>query len=145
MSLDDLSDAHRSFLDVPRSGAMITLGADGYAKAVRVGVAPVNGRLWSSGTESRIRTTHLRRDPRSTLFLFDDAYAYLTLETTVTILAGPDVPQQSIELFRVMQNKPSGPLSWFGGELDEDQFARTMIDEGRVIYEFEVHKAYGLT
>jgi hypothetical protein len=43
-----------------------------------------------------------------------------------------------------MQGKPSGPLSWFGGELSDDEFMRTMADEGRLIYEFEVHRSYGM-
>jgi len=44
-----------------------------------------------------------------------------------------------------MQGRPSGPLSWFGGELDEEAFLRTMVEEGRLIYEFDVLRSYGLT
>jgi hypothetical protein len=43
-----------------------------------------------------------------------------------------------------MQGKPSGPVDWFGGELTEEEFLRTMVDEQRLIYEFEVHRSYGL-
>jgi len=43
-----------------------------------------------------------------------------------------------------MQNRPDGPLSLYGEELDEEKFRRAMIDQGRIIYVFEVHKAYGL-
>ena len=139
LSKDDLD-----FLDRNRSAAMITVGADGYAKTARVGVVVIDGALWSSGTRDRARTKRLRRDPRCTLFVFDDAFAYLALETTVTILEGSDVARQSLEMFRVMQNKPTGPLSWFGGELDEDQFLQTMVDEGRIIYELDVQRSYGL-
>ena len=67
-----------------------------------------------------------------------------TLETTVTILDGPAMPEQSLRLFREMSGRPTGPLSWFGRELEEDDFLRTMVGEHRLIYEFEVERAYGL-
>jgi PPOX class probable F420-dependent enzyme len=133
-----------SFLDDNQSAAMITVGADGMPKAVRVGVGLVDGKLWSSGTADRARTARLREDPRCTLFVFDDAYGFLTLETTVTILDGPDVPDQSVRFFRTVQGKPEGPLSWFGGELDEAAFRQAMVDEHRIIYEFTPTRAYGL-
>ena len=43
-----------------------------------------------------------------------------------------------------MQGKRTGPLSWFGAELDEDAFLRRMIEERRLIYCFDVQRAYGL-
>ena len=55
------------------------------------------------------------------------------------------VPHPNLRLFRLMQGRPSGPLSWFGGELDEEAFLRTMVEEGRLIYEFDVLRSYGLT
>ena len=68
---------------------MITIGESGFPKPVRVGIALVDGKLWSSGTQHRVRTWRLRRDPRCTLFVFDQAFRWLALETTVTILEGP--------------------------------------------------------
>lgn len=123
---------------------MITIGDSGLPKPVRVGVALVDGRLWSSGTQDRVRTRRLRRDPRCTLFVFDQAAAWRALETMVTILDGPEAAAQNLLLFRVMQGRPDGPLSWFGGELEEDAFLRAMAEEHRLIYEFEVHRSYGL-
>ena len=123
---------------------MITVGADGYAKAVRMAVGVIDGKLWSSGVQDRVRTKRLRKDPRCTLFVFDNQFSSLTLETTVTILDGPDAPQTNLRLFREMQQKPSGPLSWFGGEYEEEAFLALMVEEGRLIYEFDVHRAYGM-
>jgi uncharacterized pyridoxamine 5'-phosphate oxidase family protein len=140
-----LSDRDLRFLTDNHSAAMITVGDDGAPKAVRVGVVLVDGKLWSSGTRDRIRTRRLRDRPACTLFVFDAAgYAWLTLETTVTVLDGVKVPEQSVRLFRVMQSKPEGSLSWFGGELGESEFLQTMVDEGRVIYEFAVDRVYGM-
>jgi PPOX class probable F420-dependent enzyme len=139
-----LTDDQLEFLRDHRGAAMITIGEEGMPKAVRVGIALVEGEIWSSGRRDRVRTERLRRDPRCTLFVFDPAYAYLTLETSVTILEGPDAPEQSVQLFRAMQDKPTGPLSWYGEELSEEDFRRTMVDEGRLIYRFDVQRAYGL-
>jgi len=43
-----------------------------------------------------------------------------------------------------MQGRPTGPLRWFEGELEEDAFTQQMVDERRLIYEFDVHKSYGM-
>ncbi len=124
---------------------MITVAADGVARTARIGVALVDGKLWSSGTRDRVRTKRLRRDPRCTLFVFDPGFAWLTLETIVTILDGPDAPRLNVRLFRIMQGKGTGPLSWNGRDLDEPDFLQAMVEEGRLIYEFEAHRTYGLS
>jgi PPOX class probable F420-dependent enzyme len=141
----DLSEQRRAFLEKNHAAAMITLRADGTPVAVRVGVALVDGKLWSSGTRDRARTRWLRRDPRSTLFVFDPAgFAYLNIESRVRILDGRDAPELSLRLFRVMQSRPTGLLSWFGGQLTEEQFVQRMLDEKRLIYDFEPLRITGL-
>jgi Pyridoxamine 5'-phosphate oxidase len=139
-----LSDRELAFLRDHNTAAMITVGSDGVAKPVRVAVGLLDGRLWSSGTRDRVRTARLRHDPRCTLFVYDPGVTWLALETRVTILDGPDVPQQSLRLFRLMQRRPTGPLSWFGGDLAEDAFLQAMLDEQRIIYEFAVDHSYGM-
>ncbi len=139
------SDKEREFVEQHNSAAMITVGADGYAKPARVGVAVVDGKLWSSGTKDRTRTRRLRRDPRCTLFVYDTASPlWLAVEASVSILEGPDAPALSLRLFRQMQGKPTGPLTWFGGVLEEDAFLQTMTDEGRLIYELTPKRVYGI-
>ena len=141
----DLRPDQRAFLDEHRSAAMVTLRRDGTPHAVQVGVAVVDGALWSSGTARRARTRHLRRDPRSTLFVFDGRRSWLTVEAVVTILDGPDAAEQNVRLFQVMQGRSgSDPLAWFGGELAPDEFLRAMEAEGRLIYEFDVQRSYGM-
>ena len=139
-----LSDSELAFLANHHSAAMVTVAPDGIAKVARVAVAVADGKLWSSGTEDRIRTKRLRRDPRCTLYVHDDAFAFMALETTVTILDGPDAPAYNLALFRLIQKKPTGPLGWFGGDLTEEKFLAQMAAEGRLIYEFEPHHTYGL-
>ena len=139
-----LTDSELAFLEKHHSAAMITVSGDGIPKVVRVGVALIDGKLWSSGTADRVRTKRLRSDPRCTLYVHDNAFGFLALESTVTILDGPDAPDLNLRLFRVMQGKPTGPLSWFGGEFEEDEFLARMRAEQRLIYEFEPHHTYGL-
>lgn len=139
-----LTESQRTFLANNNAAAMITIAEDGMPKAVRVGVALVDGKLWSSGTQDRVRTNRLRWDPRCTLFVFDKQYSFLTLETRVTILDGPDAPERNLHLMRQMQNKPTGPLNWFGQVLDTDAFLQTMADQQRLVYEFDIQRAYGM-
>jgi hypothetical protein len=136
-----------AFIDQNPGAAMVTLRADGTPHSARVGVAVVDGKIWSSGTRTRLRTKHLRRDPRSNLFLFDTSPdpKWLGLETEVTMLEGPDVPELSFRLMRKMQGDraPEGKVAWFGGMLTKEEFLDTMREEQRLIYEFHVKRAYG--
>ena len=76
--------------------------------------------------------------------MFDGRRSYLTLEAVVTILDGPDAAEQNLRLFQVMQGRSgSDPLAWYGGELSASDFLKAMEAEGRLIYEFEVVRAYG--
>jgi PPOX class probable F420-dependent enzyme len=144
-----LDDHQREFLERHHAAAMVTLWPDGTPHTVRVGVALVDGRIFSSGTKGRVRTGHLRRDPRSTLFVFDPKWNYLTLESRVTILDGPDAPELNLRLFQEMQRGMSpapspGHLMWYGQERSFEEFLRIMVEEQRLIYEFQVERAYGL-
>lgn len=135
----------RAFIERTRSAAMTTLRPDGTPHSVRIGVAMIDGKIWSSSTETRQRTKHLRRDPRSTLFLFDAEWRWLTLECTTHILDGPDVYDQNLRFFQTMQTPGEpGRMTWFGRDVSTDDFMQIMRDERRVMYEFEAVRAYGM-
>jgi Pyridoxamine 5'-phosphate oxidase len=139
-----LSATDLAFLAQNHSAAMITIASNGVPKVARVGVGMVSEQLWSSGTRDRARTKRLRRDPRCTLFLWDKGFSWLALETRVTLLEGPDAVENNVVFFRTLMGRPSGPITWYGEELDEDRFRQAMVDEGRLIYQFEVVRSYGL-
>jgi hypothetical protein len=80
-----LSPKDTAFIEEHPSAAMITVSRDGTPRAARVGIALVDGKLWSSGTQDRVRAKRLRRDPRCTLFVFEAGWEWLTLDTTVRI------------------------------------------------------------
>lgn len=140
-----LSPSQVAFLEQHHGAAMTTVGSDGMPRVARVAIQLVDGKLWSSGTQDRVRTRRLRRDPRCTLFVFDPAWSWLGIETTVRFLDGPDAPELNLRLFRILQNQPTGNIAWFGQEYSEEDFLRLMADEQRLIYEFEVTRAYGMT
>jgi hypothetical protein len=148
MKLSELSETDQRFLEGHQVAAMITVGADGWAKAVKMEPAVVDGRLWSVSHRHKVRTRRLRRDPRATLFYDAAGSAWLAAEAVVTILDGPEVPRQLVRLMRVRQDRPSGPLSWHGDnhaeiDLDEDAFIQAMTGEGCLIYEFDIQRVYG--
>lgn len=134
------------YLRSNQAAGMVTMGAEGVPHVVRVGVCLVDGKIWSSGTAGRQRTGHLRREPRATLFVFSPTdWSYLTLETEVTILEGPDAPDLTLKLFRAMQNLgPDDSINWFGRMHTPEEFLQAIRSEGRLIYEFEVKRAYGI-
>jgi PPOX class probable F420-dependent enzyme len=125
----------RQFLEQHHSAIMVTLKADGTPHVARILAGLVNGKLWSSGTQTRLRTTFLRRDPRATLCVLDDSnpYRWLGLETTVRILDDADAPQHNLALYRVLAGEPK----------DLDEYLQAMVNEQRLIYEFHITRAYG--
>ena len=130
-----MDDRVRRFLENNHRAAMITLKPDGMPHVARIGIGLVDGQLWSSGTQTRVRTAHVRSDPRCTLFVIDDANAWgwLALETRVEILDGPDAPDLNLALYRTLAGEPD----------DVDEYLAAMRREQRLIYQFEVLRAYG--
>ena len=125
----------RAFLERNHRAIMATTKEDGASHVARVGVGLVNGHLESSGTQGRLRTAHLRRDPRATLAVLDDesGWGWLGLETRVAIFDGPDAPQRNLLLYRVLAGEPD----------DLDEYLDAMVAEKRLIYRFEIIRAYG--
>jgi PPOX class probable F420-dependent enzyme len=131
-----LDDKVREFLEQHHDAVMTTTKKDGTPHVARIGLGLVDGKLWSSGTQTRVRTKHLRRDPRSALMVLDDSsrYRWLGLECNVTILDGDDAPQLNLKLYRALAGEPD----------DVDEYLEAMVKEQRLIYEFEVERAYGM-
>ncbi len=113
---------------------MVTLRPDGSPHVVRVGVGLVEGKLWSSGTRTRVRTSHLRRDPRAALCVLGSSpWSWLGIEGRVTIHDGPDAPERNLALYRVLAGEPD----------DVEEYLEAMRREGRLVYEFAIQRAYG--
>jgi PPOX class probable F420-dependent enzyme len=131
-----MDDKVREFLEEHHDAVMTTVKKDGMPHVARIFVGLVEGKLWSSGTQTRLRTKHLRRDPRSALMVLDSSsrYQWLGLECRVTILDGDDAPQLNLKLYRTLAGEPD----------DLDEYLEAMVKEQRLIYEFEIVKTYGM-
>ncbi len=131
-----MDDKVRTFLEKHHAAVMATLRPNGTPHVTRVSIGLVDGRLWSSSTQTRARTKYLRRDPRATLCVLDESNAgrWLGLETTVHILEGPDAPMQNLALRRLVAGDPP----------DVAKYLQEKIAEQRLIYEFDITRVYGL-
>ena len=130
-----MDDRVKGFLEKNHPAVMVTLREDGTPHVARVDVGLVDGKLQSSGTQDRVRTRHLRRDPRASLcVLGSDGYSWLGLDCRVKILDGDDAPQLNLALYRAIAGEPD----------DVDEYLEAMVEEKRLVYEFEIEKAYGL-
>jgi hypothetical protein len=118
-----------------RTAAMVTVRPNGTAHVARCTIAVVDGKIWGYGTETRVRTKHLRVNPNATLFVFDAATrGWRGIEGEVTIREGPELPQKLLAFQRVLGREPE----------NVDEFLRSMAAEQRIIYELAViHRVYG--
>lgn len=123
----------RRFLEENHTCIMVTVRANGTAHVARVNCGLVDGKLWSSGNASRVRTKHLRTNPNATLCIFARDRRWIGIESAVTIHEGPDAPQKALELQRAQGREPE----------DADAFLKDMAAQQRVIYEFEPKRVYG--
>jgi PPOX class probable F420-dependent enzyme len=130
-----LDERVRRFLEVNHAAFMCTLRKDGSPHVARMDCGLVDDKLWSSGTQDRVRTGHVRRDPRATLAVPSkkEPYKWLGLDCRVRILEGPDAVEQNLTLYRALAGEPD----------DLDEYREAMVKEKRLIYEFEILKAYG--
>ncbi|HWL01677.1 MAG TPA: pyridoxamine 5'-phosphate oxidase family protein [Microbacteriaceae bacterium] len=139
-----LTPGELQFIADHHTAAIITVDENAVPKPVRIDYAIIDGKIWSSGTQTRVRTRRLRKDPSATLFIWDPVFDFLSVRTTVTILDGPDAPELNLRYFRVLKGTPEGPLTWMGkGEFDDDGFRAQMVADQRLIYQFEPISAYG--
>ncbi len=131
-----MDDKVREFLEKHHHTVMTTVKKDGMPHVARIDVGLVDGKLWSSGTQTRARTKHVRRDPRAALAVldFESGYQWLGLECEVKILEGEDAPELNLKLYRSLAGEPD----------DVDEYLEAMVKEERLIYEFEVKKSYGM-
>jgi Pyridoxamine 5'-phosphate oxidase len=130
--------------------AMISSRRDGSPHAARVELGVVDGRIRTTGAPSLVRTNHIRRDPRCTLFVFGPSPLWLGIDATACILDGPDAVERCIDFLRSRHGQPGhdGVIAHDDQlgtdrhyELDEyREYAKT---RGLFVFDFEIRRAYG--
>jgi len=131
-----VDDKVRDFLERHHDAVMTTLKKNGTPHVARIGAGLVDGRLQSSGTKTRIRTSHVLRDPRSTLMVLGGTrWEWLGLETEVRVIDDDDgTIAENLALYRVLAGRDPDDMA---------DYERGMRDEQRLVYEFDIKRAYG--
>ncbi len=89
--MPDIPASHRDLLETNPAVVLATQGADGYPQvsAVWFLVEP-DDTIKTSLNTARQKTKNLRRHPEATLFFFDPANPYRTMEIRARALVTPD-------------------------------------------------------
>jgi hypothetical protein len=140
-----------AFINRYPDAAMITSRADGTAHMARIELSVVDGRIRTSGSPKLVRTRHVRRDPRCSLFVFGPAPHWLGLETRASILDGPDAPQLLLALMRSRHRDRTPPGMVLGHDYElgqdrlypEQEYLDHVRAEQRFVFDFEIIRAYG--
>lgn len=113
-------------------GVLATLTADGHPHTSVVFAVPIDGTLWISATQSRVKTKNVRHDPRATFISGTGPWA--AVEGTVTVHDGDDVLERLRRYYRTAR----------GEHPDWDEYDAAMVKEGRLVLELVPARAYGM-
>jgi PPOX class probable F420-dependent enzyme len=129
-----LSEQQRAFLEANHSAVMATVDDRGRPHAVPVLCALVDGELWSSGTDLRVRTRHLQRRPYATLTVLTRGFwgEWLTVTGPVETRRGNRV-DDNLRLYRAATGRDPDDL---------EEYRAAMATELRLVYVLTPEKVY---
>ncbi len=123
-------------------GVLATLKRDGRPQLSNVVYAydPDQQVLSVSVTDDRAKTRNLRRDPRASMYVTTNRWAYAVAEgsaelTPVTTDPGDDSARALVELYRTVS----------GEHPDWDEFRAAMVSEKRLVIRVSVQRFYGVS
>lgn len=130
-----LNEKMLAFLQKHHSAIIVTVRKNGAPHTARVTSGVVEGKVWISGTQTRVRTGHMRDNPNVALAVVadDGTGQWLGIEGNATLHEGFDVPDRALALRRVSGREPP----------DVEAFKREMVDQQRLICEIEPIRTYG--
>ena len=136
----DLAEA-LAFVREHDRGVLVTMRKDGRPQLSNIIYVPDdNDVIRISVTDARAKTKNLRRDPRASLHVTRaDFFAYVVLEGTVALSPvaadpGDPVVDSLAEMYRRAR----------GEHPDWAEYRQAMVDEGRVLAQLRVERAYGM-
>ena len=129
-----LSAQQHAFLQVNHTAVMATIDARGRPHAVPVLCALVDGELWSSGTEGRVRTRHLDERPYATLTVLHKGFwgEWLTVAGKVEVRRASRV-EDNLRLYRAATGRDPDDL---------DEYRTAMGEERRLVYALTPERVY---
>jgi PPOX class probable F420-dependent enzyme len=113
-----------------RNAVLITLRKDGRAQSSDIAFTVNDGIFAISITESRAKTTNMRRDPRVVLHLTDPgSWTYLSFDGTVELLPATTAVDDAtndalVDYFEAVSGAPHP--NW-------TEYRQAMVDEGRLL------------
>ena len=128
------------FIRDQRQGILITLKSDGRPQSSNIAYAlGDDGIIRISITDSRAKTTNMRRDPRVSLHVNrSDFYAYAVIEAEAELapVAAVDdaTVNELVEYYRAVA----------GEHPDWDEYRQAMVDDGRLLLKLTPTRAYGM-
>ena len=129
-----LSDRQRAFLEANHSAVMATVDGRGRPHAVPVLCALVDGRLWSSGTDLRVRTRYLAARPYASLTVLGQGFwgEWLTVGGPGETRRGRGV-EDNLRLYRAVTGRDPDDLEEYGA---------AMVAERRLVYVLTPERVY---
>jgi PPOX class probable F420-dependent enzyme len=123
-----------------RNAVLTTLRADGRPQQSVIFYGADGDRFTISITATRAKTKNLRRDPRSSLFIFgDDAFTWVSLDghvelSPVATSLDDAVVDQLVEYYRRGNGEHE---NW-------DEYRRSMVEDQRLVATFVATSATGI-
>ena len=129
-----LSARQRAFLEVNHRAVMATVDDRGRPHAVPVLCALIDGRLWSSGTDLRLRTRHLAARPSASLTVLGQGFGgeWLTVSGPVETRRQHRV-EDNLRLYRAATGRDPDDL---------EEYRAAMIAERRLVYVLTPERVY---
>jgi PPOX class probable F420-dependent enzyme len=123
---DILTERQRAFLEANHSAIMATVDDHGRPHAVPVLCALVDGQLWSSGTDLRVRTRYLAARPFASLTVLGKGFGgeWLTVSGPVETRRDRRV-EDNLRLYRAATGRDPDDL---------EEYRAAMVAERRLVY-----------
>lgn len=112
----EIPDTHADLVDAPNTAVLTTVGKDGQPQSTAVWYLVDDGVLKTSVTTDRQKYRNLTRNPKATLFIFDPASPFRTLEIRATVELTPDPDKTLLPKFAARYNTPIEMLDIPGTE-----------------------------
>ena len=113
----DIPASHADLVNGPYTAVLTTVGADGQPQSTAVWfLIDDDGELKGSITTDRQKYRNLTRNPKATLFIFDPANPFRTVEIRATVELAPDPDKALLPKFAARYNIPVEMLDAPGSE-----------------------------
>lgn len=115
-SKTDIPPSHADLVDAPNTPVLTTVGADGQPQSTAVWFLVEDGAIKTSITTDRQKYKNLVRHPKATLFVFDPATPFRTLEVRAAVELTPDPDKVMLPKFAARYGVPVEVLQQAGGD-----------------------------